>query len=73
MSTNAEALVWTRQAAELGQSLAWNNLGNHYEKGLGVPRDLVLARQWYQRAADAGLELALKGFQRVTELERQAQ
>ena len=30
------------------------NLGVYYEKGLGVPADLAMARSWYQKAADQG-------------------
>ena len=29
-------------------------IGNHYEKALGVSRDVALAKAWYQRAAEKG-------------------
>jgi TPR repeat protein len=54
-----------RRAAEYFQTLAeqqWsvaqNRLGEMYEQGLGVPRDLDLAVSWYERAAEQGHPIA---------------
>lgn len=41
-------------AADNGDAAAQNNLGAHYEHGLGIPRDYVEAAKWYRRAADQG-------------------
>lgn len=47
----------TKTAAE-GSSAAMSALGFAYHLGRGVQRDDVLARQWLQKAADAGHERA---------------
>ncbi|MEM5516006.1 peptidoglycan-binding protein [Henriciella sp. AS95] len=43
-----------RRAAEDGQPAAQYRLAKLHEKGLGVPRDLAMARQWTERAAEGG-------------------
>ena len=45
--------VLHRQAA-LGNVDAQYNLGVVYDRGLGVVRNMVLARQWYEKAAMQG-------------------
>ena len=47
------ALVWFRKAAEQGHAGAQNRLGVMYERGEGVPMDLVQAYIWFTRAAAA--------------------
>ena len=47
-----------RKAAALGNNQAMNNLGVMYGTGMGVTKDLTQARQWYEKAAAAGNELA---------------
>lgn len=42
---------WYRKAAEQGDSKGQNGLGRCYEHGLGVPKDLAAAAQWYRIAA----------------------
>ena len=42
-----KALRWFLAAAVKGVREASNNLGVMYEYGLGVQRDTVLARMWY--------------------------
>ncbi len=44
-----------RNPAHGADARAQNNLGYLYERGLGVPQNLAEARQWYGRAAEAGL------------------
>ena len=34
--------------------MAMRNIGRYYELGLGVPRDLTIARNWYEKAVQAG-------------------
>lgn len=50
--TTGPALV--RRAAEAGEPAAQYRLAKLHEKGLGVPRDLAMAREWTERAAEGG-------------------
>ena len=50
--TSGPTLV--RRAAESGQAAAQYRLAKLHEKGLGVPRDLGMAREWTERAANGG-------------------
>jgi localization factor PodJL len=50
--TSGPSLV--RQSAEQGQAEAQYRLAKLHERGLGVPRDLEMARQWTERAARGG-------------------
>ncbi|HSS62922.1 MAG TPA: hypothetical protein VLS27_00685 [Gammaproteobacteria bacterium] len=43
-----------RKSAVLGFPLSQNNLARLYERGLGVPRDPVVAHVWYLLAASNG-------------------
>ncbi|MAN75180.1 MAG: hypothetical protein CME84_13980 [Henriciella sp.] len=43
-----------RRAAEQGQPAAQYRLAKLHESGLGVPRDLQMAREWTERAANGG-------------------
>ena len=47
------AKCFTR-AAELGDGDGLLDLGFCYEKGIGVTRNVVLARQWYEKGQAAG-------------------
>lgn len=48
------AVHWYEMAADLGYAPAQYRLGNAYEKGLGVTRDVDTAKTWYQLAAEQG-------------------
>jgi len=51
----AKALPLLRKVADATRNLeALNQLGDLYYSGRGVSQDYVQARQWYQKAADAG-------------------
>ena len=50
--TNGPTLI--RRAAEQDLPAAQYRLAKLHEKGLGVPRDLAMARQWTERAARGG-------------------
>ncbi len=50
--------VWL-PSAESGDPEAQTNVGDIYERGLGVAPDHTLAAQWYQKAADQGYSRAL--------------
>ena len=54
MSTISEV----RAKAEQGDATAQYNLASHYERGLGVPEDLVEAYAWYDLAAVNGDKIA---------------
>tara|TARA_R110002012_G_scaffold223411_1_gene395392 strand:- start:5027 stop:8404 length:3378 start_codon:yes stop_codon:yes gene_type:complete len=46
--------VLMRQAAEKGLPIAQYTLSKLHEKGTSVPKDLTLAREWTERAANGG-------------------
>jgi len=48
------ALGWYRNAEEFGSGEAMARIGDHYRKGLGVEKNLDLARNYYNRAITAG-------------------
>ena len=50
------------EAAAKGDASAMVNLGNFYEKGVGVPQDYAKAREWYEKAAAKGDTLAMIGL-----------
>jgi TPR repeat protein len=49
----ARAATFFRKAAESGHRAASACLASLYESGIGVPRDPVSARHWYEKAGDA--------------------
>jgi hypothetical protein len=49
---------WYRMAANQGNTFAQNNIGYMVARGEGVGKDCAVARQWLERAAAAGSELA---------------
>jgi TPR repeat protein len=51
---DAEAVRWSRAAAEEGHAGAQSDLGWMYEHGRGVPRDDVEAVRWFREAAEQG-------------------
>lgn len=53
-----ESSRWYATAAELGHADAQYNLGNAYQRGLGVWQDDLQAAQWWQKAAEQGLPKA---------------
>jgi len=55
----ARALELFEKAASAGHTRAQINLGILYMRGLGVPRDLVNARAWLEKAAASGDPQAL--------------
>lgn len=61
----ADAFYWIRLAAEQGQPSAQAVLGELYETGEGVARDLAEAGAWYLRAADQGVAQAHCGIARL--------
>ena len=47
-----------RKAAEQGLAFAQFKLGQMYDKGVGVPKDVAEAVKWYRKAAEQGEALA---------------
>lgn len=50
--------IWM-QAAQAGDAEAQTNVGEIYERGMGVDPDYAAAAQWYQKAADQGYARAI--------------
>src|SRR5450830_626987 len=55
----AEAVKWSRKAAEQNYALAQYNLGLFYETGQGVLKNTVEAVKWYRSAAEQGQTAAM--------------
>ncbi|MEA2726622.1 MAG: uncharacterized protein QOF70_1097, partial [Acetobacteraceae bacterium] len=53
-----QALKWLRLAADQGLVYSQLACGYMYAVGQGVPKDEVLATQWFRKAADQGNETA---------------
>jgi hypothetical protein len=54
----SEAFVCFYEAAKQNDTIAYNKLGELYEKGLGVEKNITMARKWYEKAAALGDEEA---------------
>ncbi|GAB4190758.1 MAG: hypothetical protein Tsb002_18970 [Wenzhouxiangellaceae bacterium] len=50
-ATPEQILLWFQMAAERGADNAQRALGQRYQRGDGVPRDLAKARYWLEQAA----------------------
>ena len=46
------------ESAQLGNSLGMCNVGTCYENGVGVAKDMNLAKEWYSKAAAQGYDRA---------------
>jgi TPR repeat protein len=51
---HAEAMKWNLKAYKQGHSEGANNIGELYEKGLGVQKDMEQAKSWYKKASVLG-------------------
>lgn len=58
-SRTQDGVTLLRRAADRGFPMAQYRLAKLYERGEGVPVDLVVARQWTERAAAAGNRRAM--------------
>ncbi len=54
MQSDAEAINWWLIAAEKGDAIPQLRLGEMYEQGRGVNRDLEQAIYWYRESANRG-------------------
>lgn len=43
------SFLWYKRAAERGNEEAMWNVGLHYQRGIGVKKDLVAAAEWYEK------------------------
>ena len=66
MQNNFKAIEWCSKSADLGSEKAQFIMGDCYEKGDGVERNLKRAKEWYAKAAKQGYKDAI---QRLIELE----
>jgi TPR repeat protein len=60
-----DGAAWLQRAAEAGDALAQNNLGEWHERHNGSTGGGRLALQWYRRAADLGLPAAMVNAARL--------
>jgi TPR repeat protein len=67
------ALYWTRKSAEKCDELAQNNLGEMYEKGEGVKKNLVQAYSWYTCAIEFKDKQARKNLASINKIMTPAQ
>ena len=51
---HGEAMKWNLKAYKQGHSEGANNIGELYERGLGVPKDMEQAKSWYKKASVLG-------------------
>jgi len=63
------SLNWLEKSAQKNNTEAQYNLGVFYERGYGVPKNIEKAKEWFQLAADQGLELAIKKVKELNEQE----
>lgn len=56
--SNVEACRWYRLAADQGEAGAQRQLGDMYEFGWGIEKNIPMARHWYELAAGQGDPLA---------------
>jgi hypothetical protein len=60
-----EALTMLQQATMMGDAYAPMYIGQIFEGGIGVPRDVGQASYWYGIAIDRGNGAALAAFNRM--------
>ena len=56
----AQALYWTKKAAEHGDRDGQCNLAWFYEEAIGVSKDMEKAKYWYRQAALQGHDMAIE-------------
>jgi hypothetical protein len=61
----AQALNWFQRAADQGDKCAQFELGQMYENGEGVPKDINQAITLYKKADDQGLPDASDALKRL--------
>lgn len=54
-------------AAQQGDAEAQNSLGVMYAKGQGVRQDKRIAKEWFGKACDAGLQAGCENYRKLNE------
>lgn len=62
----SEAMQWSLKGYKQGHSEGANNIGELYEKGLGVPKNLEIAKSWYKKASVLGNKEATERLEQAT-------
>lgn len=62
-----QALKWLTKAAEQENGFAQLNLGLAYELGKGVRQDLSIAKEWYGKACDNGVQPGCGFYKKLNE------
>lgn len=62
----AESMQWNLKAYKQGHSEGANNIGELYENGFGVPKNLEIAISWYKKASVLGNKEATERLERLT-------
>ena len=60
-----KAYEWYKKSAEAGFSEGQWRLGQCYEKGLGISKDISLAIFWYEKANNQGHKKAQEDLNRL--------
>lgn len=60
-----KAVEYYRKAAEKGDIVAHYNMGVCYENGVGVSRDIEIAKYWYKKASEQGYNQAQQALDRI--------
>lgn len=60
-----KAFEYYKISAELGCSTGQFHLGECYQKGIGVSKDLTEAKKWFQRSAEQGEGRAIKSLKEM--------
>lgn len=55
-----QAMQWYLKAADQNHTRAMYNIGFMYQRGQGVTKDDITAKNWFQKAANLGSEKAKK-------------
>jgi uncharacterized protein len=63
--SDQEAIKLYREAADAGNEYGYYHYGRMLETGRGTPANLTEAKQWYAKAAEAGLSEAIKALARL--------
>jgi len=63
------SLIWLKKSAQQNNVEAQYNLGVFHERGYGVAKSLNKAKEWFQLAADQGLELAIDKIKEINNKE----
>jgi hypothetical protein len=57
-----KTLEWIQKAANNGSAEAMNSLGNFYYNGGGLPKNLELAKYWYNKSCNLGYKKACANY-----------